>query len=61
MIEPPETEYTETDDGADIAYQVCGDGPPDLVFERGIGSHVELAWEIAAWPGCSGAWRRSAA
>ena len=48
VIEPPETQYTKTDDGAHIAYQVCGDGPPDLVFERGIGSHVELAWEIAA-------------
>jgi hypothetical protein len=43
VIEPPETQYTETDEGAHIAYQVCGDGPHDLVFERGIGSHVELA------------------
>jgi class 3 adenylate cyclase len=48
VIEPPETQYIKTDDGAHIAYQVCGDGPPDLVFERGIASHVELAWEIAA-------------
>jgi pimeloyl-ACP methyl ester carboxylesterase len=48
VIEPPETQYTKTDDGAHIAFQVCGDGPPDLVFERGIGSRVELAWEIAA-------------
>jgi class 3 adenylate cyclase len=48
VIEAPETRYTKTDDGAHIAYQVCGEGPPDLIFERGIGSHVELAWEIAA-------------
>ena len=45
---PPDTEYAQTHDGAHIAYQVCGDGPLDLVFERGIGSHVELAWEISA-------------
>jgi pimeloyl-ACP methyl ester carboxylesterase len=48
VIEAPETQYIKTDSGAHIAYQVCGDGPPDLVFERGIGSHVELAWEIDA-------------
>jgi pimeloyl-ACP methyl ester carboxylesterase len=48
VIEAPETQYIKTDAGAHIAYQVCGDGPPDLVYERGIGSHVELAWEIAA-------------
>lgn len=47
-MEAPETHYTKTEGGAQIAYQVCGEGPPDLVFEHGIGSHVELAWEIAA-------------
>jgi len=35
-----------TADGAHIAYQVLGDGPPDLVFMPGTGHHVELAWEL---------------
>ena len=49
MIEVPETCYTETEGGAHIAYQVCGAGPPDLIFERGVGSHVELAWELPSY------------
>ena len=28
-----------------IAYQVFGGGPVDLVFVPGFVSHVELAWE----------------
>ena len=30
--------------GVDIAYQVVGDGPVDLVFVPGIVSHVEMQW-----------------
>ena len=29
-----------------IAYRVAGDGPFDVVFVPGTGSHVELAWEV---------------
>ena len=29
-------------DGASIAYQVMGDGPPDIVMAPGLFSHVEL-------------------
>jgi class 3 adenylate cyclase len=29
-----------------IAYRVAGDGPFDIVFVPGSGSHVELAWEV---------------
>ena len=29
-----------------IAYRVAGDGPFDIVFVPGTGSHVELAWEV---------------
>ena len=29
-----------------IAYRVVGDGPFDIVFVPGSGSHVELAWEV---------------
>jgi pimeloyl-ACP methyl ester carboxylesterase len=31
--------------GVSIAYQVHGEGPPDLVFVPGFVSHVELYWE----------------
>ncbi len=29
-----------------IAYQVHGEGPPDLVFVPGFVSHVELLWDL---------------
>jgi class 3 adenylate cyclase len=29
-----------------IAYRVAGDGPFDIVFVPGTGSHVELSWEV---------------
>lgn len=31
----------------DVAYQVVGDGPPDLIAFFGFGSHLELMWEWA--------------
>src|SRR2546430_15174339 len=40
----PKTQYTRSGD-LHIAYQVVGDGPLDLVYIPGWGSHVELAWE----------------
>jgi hypothetical protein len=47
--EIPETRYTKTDDGAYIAFQVLGDGAPDLVFMAEGSSNVEFAWEIPAY------------
>jgi class 3 adenylate cyclase len=41
----PETRYARVGD-ADIAYQVFGEGPPDLVFFGGLGFHVELNWQV---------------
>jgi pimeloyl-ACP methyl ester carboxylesterase/class 3 adenylate cyclase len=41
---PPETRYAKSGD-VNIAYQVVGDGPLDLVFVPGFASHVEYAWE----------------
>jgi class 3 adenylate cyclase len=41
----PETRYANSG-GANIAYQVVGDGPVDLVYVPGWVSHVELAWEL---------------
>jgi class 3 adenylate cyclase len=40
----PETRYARLH-GDRIAYQVLGQGPPDLVFTMGSFSHVDVAWE----------------
>jgi class 3 adenylate cyclase len=40
----PETRYARL--GRDrIAYQVLGEGPPDLVMAPGIFGHIDMAWE----------------
>jgi pimeloyl-ACP methyl ester carboxylesterase len=31
--------------GADIAYQVLGDGPLDLVYLNGLTEHIDMQWE----------------
>ena len=41
----PETRYTRSGD-VNIAYQVVGDGPFDLVHVPPFASHVELAWQV---------------
>lgn len=43
---PPETHYAKSG-GVNIAYQVVGDGPIDLVYVPGWVSHLELGWELA--------------
>ena len=40
----PETRYARSGD-VNIAYQVTGDGPFDVIFVPGFVSHVELAWD----------------
>jgi class 3 adenylate cyclase/alpha-beta hydrolase superfamily lysophospholipase len=46
-VESPETRYARS--GAlDIAYQVTGEGPVDLVLIPGFVSNVELTWEDTA-------------
>jgi class 3 adenylate cyclase len=43
-VVPPETRYARL--GPDrLAYQVLGQGPPDLVFTMGSFSHVDLVWD----------------
>jgi len=44
----PETRYTKSGD-VNIAYQVTGRGPLDLVFVAGWVSHLEYAWEDPAF------------
>jgi DNA-binding winged helix-turn-helix (wHTH) protein len=41
---PPETRYARSGD-VNIAYQVVGDGPLDLVFVMGWVSHLEYFWQ----------------
>ena len=45
-MKPPETRYVACGD-ADIAYQVLGAGPRDLLFVGGLGFHVENNWLIS--------------
>ena len=42
----PKTRYVSVGD-ADVAYQIVGDGPLDLVAFYGLGSHIELLWDWA--------------
>jgi pimeloyl-ACP methyl ester carboxylesterase/class 3 adenylate cyclase len=44
MSTPQTTKYAKSGD-VHIAYQVVGDGPPDLVLVPGWVSHVEYAWQ----------------
>jgi class 3 adenylate cyclase/esterase/lipase len=40
-----ETRYARSGD-VSIAYRIAGEGPFDIVFVPGSGSHVELAWDL---------------
>jgi len=40
----PETRYTSVGD-SDVAYQILGNGPPDLLYVYGLGSNVDLIWD----------------
>jgi pimeloyl-ACP methyl ester carboxylesterase len=44
-VEVPEVQYAKSGD-VNIAYQVTGDGPFDLVFVPGYVTHLELHWSI---------------
>jgi class 3 adenylate cyclase len=43
-VDVPQTRYTQSGD-VNIAYQVVGEGPLDLVFIPSMTHHVELVWE----------------
>jgi pimeloyl-ACP methyl ester carboxylesterase len=43
-----ETSYTRSGD-VNIAYQVVGDGPFDLVFVPGYVTHLEIQWKISSF------------
>jgi DNA-binding SARP family transcriptional activator/pimeloyl-ACP methyl ester carboxylesterase len=45
----PRIRYARTEDGINLAYQVVGDGPLDLIVVPGYISHLDTWWE--AWSG----------
>jgi pimeloyl-ACP methyl ester carboxylesterase len=48
-MDVPAIRYTRTTDGLNIAYQVVGEGPFDLVFVPQVISNVEIFWENPRW------------
>jgi class 3 adenylate cyclase len=42
---PPETNYVDVG-GAQVGYQVVGEGPVDLVVAWGLGSNIDLNWDV---------------
>jgi class 3 adenylate cyclase len=49
-VDVPTTRYARSGDLL-IAYQVAGDGPPDIVFVPTYASNIELAWETPLFKG----------
>jgi class 3 adenylate cyclase len=45
VIDAPATRYTRSADGTNLAYQVCGNGPIDLVFVHGTAIPIDLLSE----------------
>jgi hypothetical protein len=45
MTDAPETHYARSADGTNLAYQVSGDGPLDLVFVHGVAIPTDLLSE----------------
>jgi class 3 adenylate cyclase len=44
-MDVPETRYAKTPDGVNLAYQVIGDGPVDLLWLDGARGNLEVMWE----------------
>jgi DNA-binding SARP family transcriptional activator/pimeloyl-ACP methyl ester carboxylesterase len=45
----PPVQYARTEDGVNLAYQVIGDGPLDIIIVPGYVSHLDTWW--GAWSG----------
>lgn len=46
LVDRPKTQYVAVGD-ADVAYQVHGSGPTDLLWCFGLGSNVDSHWDVA--------------
>ena len=54
---PAERRIRYAKNGAlNVAYQVLGDGPIDLILSPGWVTHLDLAWDIPPWPVSLSAW-----
>jgi class 3 adenylate cyclase len=51
MVASPPTRYARSGD-ARIAFQVTGEGPPDVVYVGGPATHLDLQWEDPKSAGC---------
>jgi hypothetical protein len=56
----PRTRYAKSG-GVNIAYQVVGEGPRDLIYVPGWLSNVEMMWEAPQFAGSSAVSYHSAA
>jgi pimeloyl-ACP methyl ester carboxylesterase len=45
MAKVPDINYARSADGVHVAYQVLGDGPPDVVYANSFMSHIEVSWD----------------
>lgn len=48
MLKPGPIRYARSGD-VNIAYQVIGDGPIDVLFVPGFVSHIEMSWDLELW------------
>jgi class 3 adenylate cyclase/pimeloyl-ACP methyl ester carboxylesterase len=46
-MERPQTKYVDVG-GAEVAYQIVGQGPPDVVYVSGF-AHMDLRWDNRQW------------
>jgi class 3 adenylate cyclase/alpha-beta hydrolase superfamily lysophospholipase len=46
-VERPDTRYVDVS-GAEVAYQVVGQGPPDVVYVAGF-AHIDVRWDNPVW------------
>jgi class 3 adenylate cyclase len=47
-VDTPAVRYAKSDD-VHVAYQVLGEGPPDIVYVQGAFSHLGVMWELPAF------------
>ncbi len=47
-VDAPRTRYAKRGD-VHVAYQILGDGPPDIVYVQGAFTHLGVMWELPAF------------
>jgi len=54
----PQVQYADSN-GVEIAYQVLGDGPPDLIWVAGAYTHLGVSGNTRATVASASSWPRS--